>query len=96
MNMDPELVILDEIDSGLDVKNLEEVVKIIKEFFVKKGKTLLVITHRGRILRLLKPSKVSVMLDGRIICTSEDWEKVWNTVSKHGFRKCRECGLLSG
>jgi len=46
----PKLVIFDEIDSGLDIKRVEKVAKIIKEKLVKRGISVLIITHSGEIL----------------------------------------------
>lgn len=66
--LNPKLVILDEIDSGLDVDAL----KIICEGITKnleKDSSLIVITHYPRILDYLKPNKVHIMRDGKIIKT---------------------------
>jgi Fe-S cluster assembly ATP-binding protein len=87
----PKLAIFDEIDSGLDIKRVEKVAKIIKEKLVKKGVSVLVITHSGEILNYLKPNLVSVMLDGEIVCQSKDFEKVLKTIKKYGYEKCKEC-----
>jgi Fe-S cluster assembly ATP-binding protein len=87
----PKLVIFDEIDSGLDIKRVEKVAKIIKEKLVKRGISVLIITHSGEILNYLKPNLVSVMLDGEIVCQSKDFEKVLRTIKKYGYEKCKEC-----
>jgi Fe-S cluster assembly ATP-binding protein len=87
----PKLVIFDEIDSGLDIKRVEKVAKIIKEKLVKRGISVLIITHSGEILNYLKPNLVSVMLDGKIVCQSKDFEKVLRTIKKYGYEKCKEC-----
>jgi Fe-S cluster assembly ATP-binding protein len=87
----PKLVIFDEIDSGLDIKRVEKVAKIIKEKLVREGVSVLLITHSGEILNYLKPNLVSVMLDGKIVCQSKDFEKVLKTIKKYGYEKCKEC-----
>ena len=64
----PKLVILDEIDSGLDV----DAIKIICEEIVNNldlNSSLIVITHYPKILNYLKPSFVHIMMDGKIIET---------------------------
>lgn len=61
----PKVVILDEIDSGLDVDSLKIVSRSISRL-VKKGMTVLVITHYQRILHHLRPDHVHVLVDGRI------------------------------
>jgi len=87
----PKLAILDEIDSGLDIKKVEKVAKIIKERFLKQKVSILLITHSGEILNYLRPNLVSVMLDGKIVCQSKDFEKVLKTIKKYGYEKCKEC-----
>jgi Fe-S cluster assembly ATP-binding protein len=64
--LDPKLIILDEIDSGLDKQALESVIKIIKNF-ITKTKTLIVITHQQTILDLLKPDKIIYLKDGKVV-----------------------------
>ena len=80
VSLDPHLVILDELDSGLDPENLERLASLIEEKLLKNGVSLLLISHHGEILKLLRPNFVHVMLKGRIINTSRDWKRVF-----HGF-----------
>lgn len=64
----PEIAVLDETDSGLDVDAL----KIVSEGVNKlSGPDLgvLIITHYTRILNYIKPDEVIVMFDGRIVKT---------------------------
>jgi Fe-S cluster assembly ATP-binding protein len=66
--LDPKLIILDEIDSGLDV----DAIKIICEEINKniaQNSSLIVITHYPRILNYLKPTHVHIMIEGKIIKT---------------------------
>jgi Fe-S cluster assembly ATP-binding protein len=64
--LDPQLIILDEIDSGLDKEALELVVKVVLEF-ININKTLIVITHQQKILDLIKLEKIIVMKGGEIV-----------------------------
>lgn len=67
MALRPKIVILDEIDSGLDVDGLRLVALAIKSFKAKNPKSSIVlITHYARILKYLKPDYVHVMVDGKI------------------------------
>jgi len=91
LSLNPKFVIFDEIDSGLDIKRLERVAKIIEEEFVKKNVSILLITHFGQILNFLKPDIVNVMADGKIVCKSKDFKKVLKTIKKYGYEKCKEC-----
>ena len=60
------LLILDEVDSGLDVDALRVVAATAVDL-QKKGKGMLVITHYARLLHYLKPDYVHVMVDGKIV-----------------------------
>ena len=93
--LDPKLLILDEMDAGLDVSRFGKMNELIREYFVSKGKTLIVITHRGDVLKLLKPERVVVMLNGKIICEHSDWRKVWKTIKRYGYGRCKECLVSS-
>ncbi len=69
MMLQPELIILDEIDSGLDIDALRAVSEGINK--MKDGKrSFLVITHYSRILDYIKPDYIHVLKDGRIIKTA--------------------------
>ena len=64
----PKLVILDEIDSGLDVDGLKLVAGAVKKFSVLNPQSsILLITHYARILHYLKPNLVHVMVEGKIV-----------------------------
>jgi len=63
--LNPELIILDETDSGLDIDALKIVANGINGFRDKK-KSFILITHYNRILKYLNPDYVHVMLDGTI------------------------------
>jgi Fe-S cluster assembly ATP-binding protein len=64
----PELAILDETDSGLDIDALKTVAQSIESL---RGPELavLLITHYERILRFVMPDRIHVLLDGRIVRT---------------------------
>lgn len=93
--LNPKLVIFDEIDSGLDIKKLEKVSKIIKQELVDKKISVLLITHSGQILKFLKPDMTNVMLNGKIICKEKNFKKVLRVIKKYGYEKCRRCKLLA-
>ena len=91
--LNPKLVIFDEIDSGLDLKRLGKVAKIIKKELAAKKVSVLLITHSGEILRFLKPKVTNVMVGGKIICKGKDLKKVLTTIKKYGYEKCKKCKL---
>ncbi len=63
----PELIILDELDSGLDVDSLKIVCDNIQEYRKENPNcSLLIITHYTKILDYLIPDYVHIMKDGKI------------------------------
>lgn len=63
----PKYIILDEIDSGLDVDSLRIVCENINQYMQEnKEASLLIITHYPRILEYLKPDYVHILKDGKI------------------------------
>ena len=62
----PKLVLLDEIDSGLDIDAVREVAEAV-EAMRSPEVGVLMITHYSRILRYLTADRIHVMLDGRIV-----------------------------
>ena len=63
----PKYIILDEIDSGLDVDSLRIVCENINDYMKEnKEASLLIITHYPRILEYLKPDYVHILKDGKI------------------------------
>jgi Fe-S cluster assembly ATP-binding protein len=64
--LEPEIAVLDEIDSGLDIDRLQDVSHGINALRDEQGTGILQITHYQRILDYVKPDHVHVMLDGQI------------------------------
>lgn len=82
--LNPKLVILDEIDSGLDV----DAIKIICDGIlnnISNTTSLIIITHYPRILNYLKPDFVHIMIDGKIIKTGNI--ELVNLLEKEGYNK---------
>lgn len=63
---EPDLAVLDEIDSGLDVDALALAGEAIKRF-KETGKSLLAITHYQRLLDYIAPDRIIVMAKGKIV-----------------------------
>ena len=66
--LDPELSILDETDSGLDIDALKIISNGINQF-MSPSKSIILITHYQRLLDYINPTYVHVMQDGKIIKT---------------------------
>nr|BBC77439.1 iron-sulfur cluster formation ABC transporter ATP-binding subunit [Nitzschia sp. PL3-2] len=63
--LDPNIIILDEMDSGLDIDALRDISIGINKF-MDSSKIILVITHYQRLLDYIKPDFVHVMQNGKI------------------------------
>jgi Fe-S cluster assembly ATP-binding protein len=80
--MQPKLIILDEIDSGLDVDGIRLVAGAINK--LNDGKrSFLIITHYPRLLKYLKPDHVHVMIKGKIVKT--DGPEILKSLEKKGY-----------
>lgn len=87
--LEPELAILDETDSGLDIDALRIVAKGIHE--VRKDRPdlgIVMITHYQRLLDEVQPDYVHIMVDGRIV-RSGGMELV-QTVESSGYDSFRD------
>jgi Fe-S cluster assembly ATP-binding protein len=68
--LEPEIAILDETDSGLDIDALRVVAKGVQEVRAARPELgVLVITHYQRLLDHLTPDVVHILVDGRIVAT---------------------------
>lgn len=65
--LQPKYAILDETDSGLDIDALKAVAEGINTIRKEKKIGILLITHYNRILNYIKPDKVYVMQNGRLV-----------------------------
>lgn len=82
----PKFIILDELDSGLDVDSLRIVGENIKKYKEENPNTsILIITHHPKILEYLKPDFVHVMSKGKILKTGD--YSLANDIEKNGYNK---------
>ena len=81
--LEPNFLILDEIDSGLDVDALKTVSESILEYHKKFKPSILIITHRKKILDYIKPDYVHVLKD-KTIKKSGDYTLA-NYIEEKGF-----------
>jgi Fe-S cluster assembly ATP-binding protein len=83
----PQLAVLDETDSGLDIDALRTVAEGVNKF-AGPDMGVLIITHYQRILHLVKPDFVHVMFDGRIV--KEGGPELVETLEERGYGWIRE------
>lgn len=81
----PNTVILDEIDSGLDVDSLKIVGKQVSKYKKDNNCSILLITHYQRLLDYIKPDYIHIIKDGKIVKTGTiDLVK---EIEKEGYEK---------
>lgn len=92
----PELSLLDEPESGVDLVNIALIGRLINELLEKdlrirdRRHAGLIITHTGHILDYVNARTGYVMIDGRIIGEGDPHE-ILSTIKERGYRKCLEC-----
>ncbi|MBE6148396.1 MAG: Fe-S cluster assembly ATPase SufC [Firmicutes bacterium] len=69
--LEPKFLILDELDSGLDVDALKVVCNFINEYHQKTNCSILLITHHPNIVEYIKPNYVHILDNGQIIKTGD-------------------------
>lgn len=84
----PTIVMLDEIDSGLDVDSLKIVGESINKYYKVYKPGMLLVTHYQRLLDYIKPTHVHIIEDGSIIKTG-DFSLV-SEIEKNGFKKIND------
>ena len=79
----PSLIILDEIDSGVDVDNLKVIANSILKYKEESNASILIITHYPHILNYIKPDYVHIMNEGTIVKTGD--AHLANYVLENGY-----------
>ena len=101
MVQNPDIVLLDEPESGVDIENIELLGKYIDKLLEKdiphnemldngRRKCGLIITHTGHILDYVPADKAYVMVMGKLVCAGNPTE-VLHQIRENGFGKCDEC-----
>jgi Fe-S cluster assembly ATP-binding protein len=95
----PDLVLLDEPESGVDLVNMGLIGQMINELLQKdlgqhlqrqRTRSGLIITHTGHILDYVHASKGYVLLNGTIPCERDALE-VLDSIKQNGYEGCVEC-----
>ncbi len=92
----PDLVMLDEPDSGVDLENIKLIGDAINQLTQKdqrpsyRTKSGIIITHFGHILDYMKADRAHVMLGGAIVCSGNPGE-ILEQIKKSGYEGCAGC-----
>ena len=84
----PQIAVLDETDSGLDIDALRTVAEGVKKLHGEQGLGALIITHYQRILHYVRPEFVHVLMDGRIVM--EGGNELVDRLEREGYDPIRE------
>lgn len=95
MAQNPDVVLLDEPESGVDLENISLIGEAIKRLLQKekhrqREKCGLIISHTGHILNYLEADRGYVMCDGRITCTGIARELL-EDIQAMGYEGCLRC-----
>ncbi|MFH1150206.1 MAG: ATP-binding cassette domain-containing protein [Actinomycetota bacterium] len=95
MAQDPDLVLLDEPESGVDLVNLDVVGNAIGRLLQRdvhrgRSKSGLIITHSGYILDYVEADKGCVLVNETIWCTGNPHE-IMKGIREHGYEECLTC-----
>ena len=86
--LEPEVAILDETDSGLDIDALQVVAKGVNEVRASRPELgVVLITHYQRLLEHLRPDHVHVLVDGRIVASGG--MELAEQLEAHGYEAFR-------
>jgi Fe-S cluster assembly ATP-binding protein len=91
----PDLVLIDEPESGVDIENIALVGEAINSLLGKdrvKDQTrgAIIITHTGYILDFVNADKGYIVFDGNLLCRGNPRD-ILSEIKKHGYRRCAEC-----
>ncbi|HOT06377.1 MAG: putative branched-chain amino acid transport ATP-binding protein LivG [Methanosaeta sp. PtaB.Bin039] len=92
----PDMVMLDEPDSGVDLENIKLIGRAINRITDKEQKPSkrtrsgIIITHFGHVLDYMTTDKAHVMLEGTIVCTGSPKE-ILEQIKKSGYEGCAGC-----
>ena len=81
--LEPNTVLLDEIDSGLDVDSLKIVGEAVMKYYNDLKPGILLITHYQRLLDYIKPNFVHIMKDGTIVKSGDS--SLVDLIEKYGY-----------
>jgi Fe-S cluster assembly ATP-binding protein len=95
MAQDPDLILLDEPESGVDLVNIDLIGNAIRKLLEKdvhknRHKSGLIITHSGYILDYVEADKGCVLVNETIWCTGNPHE-ILEGIREHGYQGCLTC-----
>ncbi|MDD5730731.1 MAG: ATP-binding cassette domain-containing protein [Candidatus Omnitrophica bacterium] len=90
MLQDPDLLLLDEPESGVDLENICLMGQVLDSYLKREGKSALIITHTGYILDYIRSENGCVMMEGKFWCVGNPKE-MFESIKKSGYERCKVC-----
>ena len=79
----PKLLMLDEIDSGLDMDSAKVIFKLIEEL-KEEGTSIILVSHYKEVFNRINPDYIHIMLDGKIVETGD--KSLIEKLDQHGYK----------
>jgi Fe-S cluster assembly ATP-binding protein len=83
LTLDPQLIFLDEIDSGIDVDAMNVLIETVNKFMENPAKSAIIVSHTDKFLNKLNPTHVHILINGEITLSGD--AKLIDEVHKCGF-----------
>ncbi|MFA6612668.1 MAG: ABC transporter ATP-binding protein [Dehalococcoidales bacterium] len=95
----PELIMLDEPESGVDLENIALIGELINELLQKgcpvhqRNRGGLIITHTGHILEYVNAATGYVLFNGKIISCGASPLDILDNIKRKGYQECAVCPM---
>ncbi|MCK7474532.1 MAG: hypothetical protein MZV49_15430 [Rhodopseudomonas palustris] len=96
----PDLMLLDEPESGVDIENISVIAQALKIILEKdkplprRTRSAIIITHTGFILDYIKADIAFVIMDGHVLGCGAPGE-IFGEIKAHGYKKCTNASLTN-
>ncbi|MGB3906865.1 MAG: ABC transporter ATP-binding protein [Methanomethylovorans sp.] len=98
----PDMVLLDEPESGVDLVSIEQLGSTIKNLLTggskcagkrrRHGKSALIITHTGQVLDYVDADRGFILCNGRVMCSGNPREML-DDIKTKGYVECVKCKM---
>jgi Fe-S cluster assembly ATP-binding protein len=83
--LEPNLVLLDEIDSGLDLSMMQTIANFINSF-KNENRAFIIVTHYPQFAKLIQANYIHILKDGKSILSTNEVNQTLANIEEHGFK----------